>query len=523
MKKLNSISFLETRVDCEKIRWVISMDATSLAIVLLFVTIIVLASLEKMDKAVLALIGIILTYIILNISEKIEFNEIFHFIDFKVLLTIFGFMVIVEASRESGLFQFISMRTVKLSGGEPTQLFVILCIITTLMSMFMTAMATMIIIGTLTITIARMLKIDPGPYLLAEAIIVDVGGMALPFSQIGNIIISQGVGLSLIFFIMNVMPFVAISFIFSMWYLLRNLQGKLGIVDPLRKMLILEANEWILVPDINVFKRSIFIFSGIIIGLIILPEIYLVAVGGATLFLLASGVHPDEVLKRIDWATLLFFIALYIIVGAMEHKGLLHEVGVTLGDLTGGDIAFASIFILWIVGLLSCAVDNVAIAIAFIPIVKSMAEASGLGELITILWISMILGTNLGGNILPYGAPTTILAMGVSKKHGYPFSIRDFLKIGSVWGLSNLALASVYILLRLYLVALIQKLGLNLTQVLILVTIGFGLVILILIHVRLGLRTFVNRISKIIKSARLYLFTKLINKFKSQISKRNKG
>jgi len=496
------------------------MDVISLAIVLLFVTIIVLASLEKVDKAVLALIGIILTYIVLSVSEKIGFNEIFYFIDFKVLLTIFGFMVIVEASRESGLFQFISMRTVKLSGGEPVQLFIVLCIITTIMSMFMTAMATMIIIGTLTITIARMLKIDPSPYLLAEAIIVDVGGMALPFSQIGNIIISQGVGLSLIFFVVNIIPFVAISFTFSLWYLLKNLRSKLGIVDPLRKMLILEANEWILVPDINVFKRSIFIFSGIIIGLIILPEIYLVAVGGATLFLLASGVHPDEILKRIDWATLLFFMALYIIVGAMEHKGLLHEVGVALGSITGGDIIFASIFILWIVGLLSCAVDNVAIAIAFIPIVKSMAEASGLGPLIDILWISMILGTNLGGNILPYGAPTTILAMGVSKKHGYSFSIRDFFKLGSVWGISNLALASAYILSRLYATILLQRLGLNLIHVLVFLTVGLGLISLITIHIKIGLRFFVKRTIELVKSIRISLFMQLINKVKSQISKK---
>ena len=248
--------------------------------------------------------------------------------------------------------------------------------------------------------------------------------------------------------------------------------------------------------------------------------LYLVAVGGATLFLLASGVHPDEILKRIDWATLLFFMALYIIVGAMEHKGLLHEVGVALGSITGGDIIFASIFILWIVGLLSCAVDNVAIAIAFIPIVKSMAEASGLGPLIDILWISMILGTNLGGNILPYGAPTTILAMGVSKKHGYSFSIRDFFKLGSVWGISNLALASAYILSRLYATILLQRLGLNLIHVLVFLTVGLGLISLITIHIKIGLRFFVKRTIELVKSIRISLFMQLINKVKSQISKK---
>ncbi len=491
------------------------MDISSLAIVALFVIIIVLASLEKVDKAVLALIGIILTYLILNFSEAIGFNEIFHFIDYKVLITIFGFMVIVEASRESGLFQFVSMRTVKLSGGEPVQLFITLCVITTIMAMFMTAMATMIIVGTLTITIARMLKIDPSPYLLAEAIIVDVGGMALPFSQIGNIIISQGVGLSLIFFVINVMPFVLISFIFSIWYLSRSLKGKLGIVDPLRKMLILEANEWILVPDINVFKRSIFIFAGVIFGLIIFPEIYIVAVAGATVFLLASGVHPEDVLKRIDWATLIFFTALYIIVGAMEHKGLLHEVGVALGNLTGGEITFASIFVLWIVGLLSCAVDNVAIAIAFIPIVKSMAEASGLGPLINILWISMILGTNLGGNILPYGSPTTILAMGVSKKHGYSFSVSDFFKLGSVWGFSNLALASIYIVLRLYISILVQKIGM--TLIILVTSITIILAFLLAIYYKIGLRKFLSGVIKTMKKLRKISFRGIANKIISRI------
>ena len=486
------------------------MDVVSLAILAVFLIIITLASLEKMEKAVLALIGIITVYLILNLSEGISFDEMIHFIDFKVLVTILGFMIIVEASKESGLFHFISLRTVKISGGEPVQLFIVLCIITSILAMFLTAMATMIIIGTLTITIARMLKIDPAPYLLAEAIIVDVGGMAFPFSQIANIIISQGVGLSLVFFIINVLPFVLISFIFSLWYLSRQLKTRLGFVDPLRKMLILEANEWIFVPDIKVFKRTAIIFAGIIIGLIIIPEIYIVAMGGATLFLLASGVKPEEIFNGIDWSTLFFFSGLYIIVGAMEHKGLLHEAGAALASFTMGNILVATVLILWIVGLLSCVVDNVAIAIAFIPIVKAMAETSGLGVLIDILWLAMILGTNLGGNILPYGAPTTILAMGIGKKYGRGFKPKDFFKIGSIWGISNLGLATLYLLVRLYIGLLIEIIGWQIIMVS--TTVMIAISVILVIYRKIGLKALKLGISRTLKKLKRSIIN-LINKF----------
>lgn len=426
------------------------MDLIGLSTIVIFVAIIVLASLEKLEKSILALIGITLIYLIFSTFEHLTFKDIIEFIDFTVLVTILGFMIIVEASKGSGLFHFVSLRTVKLSKGDPYILFIILCTITAIMATFLTAMATMIIIGTLTITITRMLKIDPAPYILAEAIIVDVGGMTLPFSQIANIIISQTVGLSLIFFVINILPFVLLSFVYTIWFLFRRLKRNIGLVDPRRKMLIMEVNEWIFVPDMKVFKRSAIIFGMIIVALVTIPQIFIVALVGAIVFLIASGVKTEEIFSHIDWNTLIFFTGLYVIVGAMEHKGILHEAGVALGQLTMGNIFVSSILILWVVGVLSGLIDNVAIALSFIPIIYAMGEVSNLGPLIQILWIAMLFGTNLGGNLFPYGSPTTILAMGLSKKHGTTFDMKTFMKLGSTWGIGNLIIATIYLAAKLY-------------------------------------------------------------------------
>ena len=470
------------------------MDLVGLSILLIFLAVIISASLEKTDKVVAAITGGIAVYLILSIIEGLSFEEITHFIDFRVLLTIFGFMIIVEASKESGIFHFISIRAIKLSRGDPIFLFIILCIMTAILAMFITAMAAIIIIGTLTITISRVLKIDPTPLLLAEAIIVDVGGMLFPFSSIPNIIIAQEAELSVSFFFFNTLPFVLMSLMFSTWFLLRELRMKIGYVDPLRRMLVLEVNEWIFIPDVKIFQKSAVLFISIIIALIVIPQTYLVAIIGALLFLVISGLKVEDVIKGIDWGTLIFFSGIYIIVGAMEHKGLLREAGIFLGKISMGNPILGSLMILWVVGLLSSIVDNVAIAIAFIPIIRAMAETAGLGPLIEIFWLALILGTNLGGNILPYGAPTTILAMGIGHRYGRSFEPREFVKIGSRWGIYNLALATGYLMLRLITSILIELVGLLLLTVII--TLAITLLALVIIEKKIGLKAFYRLLKK---------------------------
>jgi len=485
------------------------VDPVALAIVIIFGLVILSVSLEKANKAVAALFGAVLVYLLLAKIENLTFEDVIRFIDFKVIVFLMGFSIIVVSAREAGLFHYIALRAVKLSKGEPIRLFIILCLLTTILAMFATAMATIIVMGILTITIARMLKVDPVPYLLAEAIIVDVGGMTFLFSSAPNIILAQKAGLSFAFFAINTAPFVLIMVVFTIWYLLRLMKLRLGYVDPVRKILIAEIDEWIFIEDIRVFQKSSIIFAGTILGLILIPEFHIVALTGAILMLTLSGIDVGEALRSLDWETILFFCGLYVIVGGLEHKGILHEVGHILGELTPSDPILMSVMILWIVGLSSGVIDNVPVTLTFASIVKTMAETAGLTAYMDIIWTAMIFGTNLGGNLFPYGSPTTVLAMGIGEKSGEGFKPVEFMKVGTKWTFLSLALATAYLLARATLMALYRIYGMLVVYSFVVVLCALIVMLIYKYHLMGGIIRQIRRLKKYLNKLSRIAFIEL--------------
>ncbi|MHA1589112.1 MAG: SLC13 family permease [Candidatus Njordarchaeales archaeon] len=436
------------------------MNLIGTIIVLIFATVIIIATLEKMNRAVISLLGAIIVNLLMLFYRGLSPDEVLLFIDYRVLIAIMGISIIVEVTRESGVFHYIAIKAVKLSKGEPIPLLIVLCLMSYLLAMIATAIVAIIIMGTLTIAISRILRINPVPYLMAEAIVVDVGGMTLLFSSIPNIILSQTVGLSLGLFLKYIVPFSIISLVLSILLLNNKFKYTLDQPDELRKALLLEFDEWALVRNRQIFYRSAFLFTAVIAGLLLYRDVALVAITGAVLMMAITGIEVDEVLRRVDWETILFFSGLFIIVGGLEHEGVLEELGHALAILTGGNIVLMSLIVLWLVGLLSGVIDNVPIVLAFIPVMKALLETSGAAYFADLIWATMILATNIGGNLLPYGAPTTVLAMGIGKKAGRPFRAKEFIAVGPIWTILNLVIATFYILGMLYLGLIITAIGL---------------------------------------------------------------
>ena len=436
------------------------MNLIGTIIVLIFATVIIIATLEKMNRAVISLLGAIIVNLLMLFYRGLSPDEVLLFIDYRVLIAIMGISIIVEVTRESGVFHYIAIKAVKLSKGEPIPLLIVLCLMSYLLAMIATAIVAIIIMGTLTIAISRILRINPVPYLMAEAIVVDVGGMTLLFSSIPNIILSQTVGLSLGLFLKYIVPFSIISLVLSILLLNNKFKYTLDQPDELRKALLLEFDEWALVRNRQIFYRSAFLFTAVIAGLLLYRDVALVAITGAVLMMAITGIEVDEVLRRVDWETILFFSGLFIIVGGLEYEGVLEELGHALAILTGGNIVLMSLIVLWLVGLLSGVIDNVPIVLAFIPVMKALLETSGAAYFADLIWATMILATNIGGNLLPYGAPTTVLAMGIGKKAGRPFRAKEFIAVGPIWTILNLVIATFYILGMLYLGLIITAIGL---------------------------------------------------------------
>ena len=420
-------------------------------ILIIFIAVIVIATLEKMNRALVSLIGAMLVYVLLTRIRGLYPDDIVFFIDFNVLIAVIGISIIVEVNRETGLFHFIAIKAVKLSKGDSHPLFLILALMTFVLSAFTASIATIIIMGTLTIAISRILRIDPTSFLLAEAILVDTGGMIFMFSSLPNLILAEKVNLSPGFFLQYIFPYAMISLAVSLFFFYNSLKPTLEEADIIRKASLMELDEWIFVKDKSVFIRSIIIFSVTIVGFFVFSrELALVALAGGATLLILTGLPIEDTLRKIDWETIFFFAGLFIIVGGLEYEGFLEELGRILGEFIGRNVLLATLLILWVVGLLSGVIDNIPITIAFIPVISTLIKYSGLERFAPLLWASIVIATNVGGNLTPYGSPTTVLMFGLSKRRGYPVPPKKFMGIGFKWTILNMGIGSIYIACLLY-------------------------------------------------------------------------
>jgi len=467
-------------------------------ILLIFIAVMAIATLEKMSRGLISLIGALIVYLLLTRLEGMHLSDLISFINFDVLIAVIGISIIIEVNLETGLLHYIAIKAVKLSGGDSGPLFSILALMTFILSAFTASIATIIIMGTLTISISKILRIDPTPFLLTEAILVDVGGMIFMFSSLPNLILAQEVGLSPGFFVEYVFPYAILSLSISLLFLYRSLRHTIGEADIIRKTFLMELNEWIFVKDKDTFIRSAVIFGITIIGFFVFSqELAFVALAGGVALLVLTGLPIEDVLKKVDWETVFFFAGLFIIVGGLEHEGLLEELGKVLGLYLGGNIILAALLILWIVGLLSGVIDNIPITIAFIPVILTLIKYSGLEHYAFLLWVAIIIATNVGGNLTPFGSPTTVLMIGLSKKERLSGTTKKFMRLGLRWTILNMIIGSAYIIIILIIEYLVALIGWVLVLLVILALIIIA--VLLVIYVTIGIKRAINMMTLAIR------------------------
>jgi len=424
------------------------MNFEQILILTIFIIIIISISLEILDKAILVLIGSLFTYAVLYVFEGVSYADLFKFVNFNVISILVGIMIIVEIVKESGFFQFLALKAVKITRGNPDLLIYMISLITFLTGVFILNVASIAILLTVTVTITFALKLEARPFIILEAIVVDMGAMSLYLASVPNILISTLGGVDIIFFLVNILPFSMLSLWFSMMYFSRHF-GEMPEVDITRKMALIELDEWTLIKDLRAFYASSIAIAAIILGFTIYPDKAFIVVLCAIGLILVVDIDFKEILKNIDWGTIFFFIGLFILVGALEHVGLLEILGHLLSNFIGKNILLGLLVILWIVAFLSGIIDNIALTLIFIPIIKTLVEVFPSNAYL--FWVALVIGTNVGGEVTPVGSPTAIIAMGFSEQYDMEIKFKEFLKISLTWSIGSLSLATGYLLYLLYL------------------------------------------------------------------------
>ncbi len=424
--------------------------------IIVFLIVYAVITFELVNKAVSALLGVMVLLMVHVIDEHTAAS----LIDFETIMLLLGMMIIVAVLRKSGFFAILSVKIAEMTKGNPLKILILFSIVTAVLSAFLDNVTTVLIIIPIVIELARGMGLDVKLYVISQAVISNIGGTATLIGDPPNIIIGSKVALTFNQFIGNLIIPVIISICLTLLLIWATNREKFKPINTnLAKLftvqLLLEKIKTEFLNTTIDRKLLIKALSCLIIALLLFvtqtitklsPGV--VALMMAMFLLCIAKVDVEHMLQEVEWSTLLFFAGLFILVGVLEHKGVIEWIAHHVFLKIGGNPYVMVLTVLWVSGIVSGFLDNIPFTITMIPIVKVMLEASPIPN--DILWWALALGACFGGNLTMIGASANIVSVGIAKQNGVHISFFEFMKSSALITIMTLIIASIYLCLYLW-------------------------------------------------------------------------
>lgn len=342
-------------------------------------------------------------------------------INWETIIFIFGMMVMVEGMAKAGFFRWLCMRLAKLVNYKPVPLFITFMIMSFILAMFIDSITVILFLAAVTIELAKLLKFNPVPMILSEIFCANLGGSATMCGDPPNIIIGTSFEYSFADFLTNtgVIAVLSMVVIIIYFYLVFGRQMAKSSSQDIDFSSIPEPKEAI--TNKKDFTISSIIFGCAVVLLVTHAQtglsVAFIGMAVAVATLIAAGKHAFELLKKVDFKTLLFFIGLFAVVGGLEQTGILEKIAAFIGDISGGNLKLMVAIIIWLSAIASAFVDNIPFAATMIPVIRSLAATQGV-DLTTLAW-ALSMGTDIGGSATPIGASANVVGTSVAAKNGY--------------------------------------------------------------------------------------------------------
>ncbi len=415
----------------------------AVAVVAFLVVLAVIAS-ERVHRTKVALLGAAI--VVLFVGNEYDQELAIESIDFNTIGLLAGMMILVHLTQETGVYDYIAIKAGQFSKGRPVAVVMALAGTTALLSAFLDNLTTILLIVPVTFLLADALDLDPIPLIVIEVIASNIGGTATLIGDPPNIIIAGATDLSFNDFIVNLAPAVVITFAVVIPLLYLAFRRRLQIPEENRRF-VMELDAASSIRDMPELKRTGTVLAVTILFFFAHQALHIepatVALTGAAVGLLVTRQDLEESLAKIEWATLFFFIALFVMVGALEATGAIEKVAEGIQDVTAGDRTAELLGITWIAGIGSGVVDNIPFTTAMIPVVDSLNTEDD-----DAYWWALSLGACFGGNMTVIAAAANVAASGLAERAGKPIGFIDFLKVGLPVTLISLLIATAYISVR---------------------------------------------------------------------------
>lgn len=430
---------------------------------IVFVLAYVLISFELLHRTLAAMLGaatmLVISYTFGTFNPEyhiLSYESAIHAIDMNVIFLLMGMMIIVGILKHTGVFQWCAYKCYQLARGNVIVLAIILMAFTAVASAFLDNVTTMLLLTPVSIEIALSLGISPIALLIPEVLASNIGGTATLIGDPPNIMIGSYAGLTFMDFVISLTPVCLISMVVLFLYtklVYNNEYSKAKVTDI--KAFIAKLREEYQITDSTLLVVGLIIMS-MVIGMflthgVLHMEVCIAALFGAALLftygLVTKKIDLLELIEKdIEWTTLLFFMFLFILVGAVEETGLLDVVADGVMDLSHGNLVASICLILWVSAIMSAFVDNIPFTATMLPIVAYLTQVIP-GADSGVLWWALAFGACFGGNGTMIGASANVVTMGIAESAGHPMKFVGFMKVAFPYMIISVAIANVWLLI----------------------------------------------------------------------------
>ncbi|PHU40217.1 citrate transporter [Pseudobutyrivibrio ruminis] len=349
-------------------------------------------------------------------------------VNWATIIFLWGMMIMVEGMAEAGFFDWLCLKIAKLAHYEPVRIFVAFMVLSSVLAMFIDSITVILFLAAVTIRLARTLKFNPIPVIMAEIFCANLGGSATMCGDPPNIIIGTSLGYSFSDFVLNTGAIGAVSLVIIIIYFYLTMRNRLQ--DPADKVDPSTIDVEIRIDNMKEFLTSTVIFL-IAVALLVTHAmsgltVAFIGVFIAAITLITAGRKAITLLKRVDYPTLLFFIGLFIVVGGLEQTGILEIIAEFIAKVSGGNAFVMIAIILWVSAIASAFIDNIPFSATMIPVIRTLAATTGV-DLSTMAW-TLAIGTDIGGSMTPIGASANVVGISTAGKEGYPISWATYCK-----------------------------------------------------------------------------------------------
>lgn len=431
------------------------------ALIIFGLTYALIAS-EKVDKSAAAIWGAAAVILF----RLVPYDHALKSIDLNVIFLIVGMMLVTNVLWRTGLFEWIAIVIAKQAKGSGVLILTEFVIVTAVVSSLLDNVTTVILIAPITILVTQILEIPTVPFLILEAVFSNIGGTATLVGDPPNILIGSASHLTFNDFIVNLTPLVLILLVCGAAFMLLVFPKMMRATDAAKER-IMKANPRLAITDRRILIRSLCVFTFILLGFFLGHplgiEPGIVALCGAFVMVVVCKCEVSAVLEKVEWATILFFVGLFILIGSLEYNHVFERVGKAVLSVTGDNVLLTALSILWFSAIASAIVDNIPLVLAMIPLIQSivpvLGEQTGLNtspELLRAsiedpLYWALALGACLGGNGTLIGASANVVVAQIAKKNNYKLTFMGFTRYGFPIMVASLVVSTLYIYVRYFL------------------------------------------------------------------------